>query len=116
RYDRHLSQNTRRWLWVPWVHRDNIERRPSPLTPIGGCSCSASDCRAQPVRGCCFSRRRDGPWWCRGERRARCRGPCGSCCPRGSAEQSSSSWSPLSTERANASRDEVVPRKHSVAS
>jgi hypothetical protein len=49
-------------------------------TPTGDCSCSASCCRARPVRGYCSSRRRDGPWWCRGERWARCRGPCSSCC------------------------------------
>ena len=39
--------------------------------------CSVSGCRGRPVRGCCAFRRRDGPWWCRGERKGRCPGPCG---------------------------------------
>src|SRR5258708_36012078 len=44
------------------------------------CSCSEPDCRARPVRGCFAFRRRGGLWWCRGERRARCRGPwCAGC-------------------------------------
>ncbi len=42
-----------------------------------------TSCRDRPARGCCASRRRDGPWWCRGERWARCRGPCGFGCPSG---------------------------------
>mgnify|MGYP006959139559 CR=1 FL=1 len=70
-------------VWVPacaGTTAENAQR--SRAIPTFGCSCSASDCRARPVRGCCASRRRGGLWWCRAGHGARCRSPCGSCCPR----------------------------------
>jgi hypothetical protein len=73
-----------RFLRCAIAHRSSRFARPGmwKISPTFGCWCSASDCRARPVRGCFAFRRRDGPWSCREERRARCRGPCGSGCRR----------------------------------
>ena len=61
--------------------------------PTSCCWCSEPDCRDRLARGCCASRRRDGPWWCRREPSARCRGPCGSGCRQEPAESVSSRFS-----------------------
>ena len=44
-------------------------RTPRRLTHSSYYSYSAPRSRGRPARGCSASRRRDGPWWCRRERR-----------------------------------------------